>query len=141
MWSRAVTKIPVVSAILINPRGQVLLQQRDDRPDILCPGCWIVPGGMVEAGETPDQAIARELWEEMELRLPLTHWQTYEARRGHHAEITVVQHLYRGQLDRPAEDLPLHEGQQVCFFGPDEIDGLLLAFGFAATLRSFFSGV
>ncbi len=32
---------------------------------------WVTPGGEIEAGEEPDEAAARELHEELGLRLPL----------------------------------------------------------------------
>jgi 8-oxo-dGTP diphosphatase len=132
-------QLPVVSAILTNPRGEVLLQQRDNNPAIFCPGCWTLPGGMVEPDETPDEAIVRELWEEMEFRLPLTYWQVYEAQRGINDEITVIQHIYLGRLDRPAAEIPLHEGQQIRFFDQTGIAGLRMAFGFGEVLHRFFA--
>lgn len=44
--------------------------QRDDRPDLLWPGYWDLPGGGREAGETPLDCVLRELEEELTFRLP-----------------------------------------------------------------------
>jgi 8-oxo-dGTP pyrophosphatase MutT (NUDIX family) len=44
-----------------------LMQLRDSRPDIWYPGRWNLFGGAVDPGETPIDALRRELQEELEL--------------------------------------------------------------------------
>jgi len=52
-----------VAAALIVRSGQVLIgQRRADQPMALQ---WEFPGGKIEAGESPEQALARELSEEL----------------------------------------------------------------------------
>ena len=52
-----------VAAALIIRDGQVLIGQR--RPDQVMALKWEFPGGKIETGETPQQALARELYEEL----------------------------------------------------------------------------
>ncbi len=52
-----------VVAALIARRGRVLLSQR--RGDQSFPLAWEFPGGKVEAGETPEEALVREIDEEL----------------------------------------------------------------------------
>jgi len=52
-----------VVAALIARRGRVLLSQR--RADQSFPLAWEFPGGKVEAGETPEEALVREIDEEL----------------------------------------------------------------------------
>ena len=59
-------KIPtmtVVAAALVDESGRVLLQQR--APGRSMAGLWEFPGGKVEAGELPEEALVRELEEEL----------------------------------------------------------------------------
>jgi 8-oxo-dGTP pyrophosphatase MutT (NUDIX family) len=56
------------AALLVTPDGRYLMQLRDDRPDILLPDHWALFGGTVEAGETAEAALRRELLEELEFR-------------------------------------------------------------------------
>jgi 8-oxo-dGTP diphosphatase len=56
------------AALLVTPDGRYLMQHRDDLPHILLPGHWACFGGTVEAGETPEAALRRELEEELEFR-------------------------------------------------------------------------
>lgn len=59
-------KIPtlmVVAAALAGPDGRVLLQQRPQGKAMA--GLWEFPGGKVEPGERPEQALVRELAEEL----------------------------------------------------------------------------
>jgi 8-oxo-dGTP diphosphatase len=57
----------VVAAVLRDAAGRVLLAQRGPGRDLA--GLWEFPGGKVEPGEAPQQALARELHEELGLRL------------------------------------------------------------------------
>ena len=55
--------IDVAAAILIRPDGAVLLAQRP--PGKVYPGYWEFPNGKLERGESPAEALARELHEEL----------------------------------------------------------------------------
>jgi len=63
---RTVRATPVEVAVAVLRRGgdaRILARRR--RPDEKLPGLWEFPGGKVEAGETPAEAAAREVCEEM----------------------------------------------------------------------------
>jgi 8-oxo-dGTP diphosphatase len=53
----------VVAAALIDPDGRVLIAQRPPGRDMA--GLWEFPGGKVETGEKPEDALIRELAEEL----------------------------------------------------------------------------
>lgn len=53
----------VVAAALVDPDGRVLLQQRAAGRQMA--GLWEFPGGKVEGGERPEDALIRELREEL----------------------------------------------------------------------------
>lgn len=52
------------TAMILVDGDKVLLQHRDDKPGINYPGYWTLPGGRANPGETPLDAINRELREE-----------------------------------------------------------------------------
>lgn len=106
-------------AVVVAPDGRVLCQLRDDKPGIICPGCWSsTPGGQVEPGETPAAAIERELYEEFEVRV-----------NGLRSLITIVEpggefagtyHAFTGRLAIPLADVKCHEGVRVAFFPAED---------------------
>jgi 8-oxo-dGTP diphosphatase len=53
--------VPCVGAVITDAAGRLLLIQRGHEPGR---GLWSIPGGRVEAGETDEQALAREVREE-----------------------------------------------------------------------------
>lgn len=57
------------AAIILVDDGRYLLQLRDDKEGIFFPGHWGLFGGAVEAGERPEDALRRELEEELGLRI------------------------------------------------------------------------
>jgi 8-oxo-dGTP diphosphatase len=60
--------LPVVAAALVDADGRVLLQQRPAGKSLA--GLWEFPGGKLEAGETPEDALIRELEEELGIAVP-----------------------------------------------------------------------
>lgn len=54
---------PGVVGIIINDQGEVLLQRRSDN------GEWGLPGGAIDPGEEPADAVVREVWEETGLHV------------------------------------------------------------------------
>jgi len=57
---------PAVSSIVVDADGRVLLARRKNDPDA---GLWDTPGGFVEEGEEPLEALERELREETGLQV------------------------------------------------------------------------
>jgi 8-oxo-dGTP diphosphatase len=53
----------VAAAVLLDGEGRVLLAQRPQGKNLA--GLWEFPGGKIEAGERPEAALARELYEEL----------------------------------------------------------------------------
>ncbi|MCV2892542.1 8-oxo-dGTP diphosphatase MutT [Lentibacter sp. XHP0401] len=57
-------KVVLVSAVaLLDKDNRVLLAQRPEGKSMA--GLWEFPGGKIEAGETPEDALVRELHEEL----------------------------------------------------------------------------
>lgn len=69
--------VDVAIGLLRRPDGRVLLAERKPGKDAA--GFWELPGGQIEPGESPAQAAARELAEEVGVRaLELVPWRVYE---------------------------------------------------------------
>jgi 8-oxo-dGTP diphosphatase len=58
--------VDVAVGVLIQPNGDFLLTSRPEGK--VYAGYWEFPGGKLEAGETVEQALARELHEELGIR-------------------------------------------------------------------------
>ena len=72
MSERPITEVAV--GVLVAPDGQFLLTSRPEGK--VYAGYWEFPGGKVEAGETIEQALARELREEIGIQIGAAHpWQ------------------------------------------------------------------
>jgi acetyl-CoA carboxylase carboxyl transferase subunit beta len=64
--SEAMRTVAAVGAVIGDGQGRVLLVLRRFPPEA---GCWSVPGGRIEPGESPGDAVAREVLEETGLRV------------------------------------------------------------------------
>lgn len=71
--------VKVVVGVVKNPQQQILIAKRP--PQVIMPGYWEFPGGKMEAFETYEQALARELHEEIDIipqRMQFLMQQSYE---------------------------------------------------------------
>ena len=109
-------KTPVALAML-QREGRWLLQLRDDDDTIIYPGHWGLFGGHIEAGETPTEAVMRELNEEIcwTPQSPPRHW--FSNNNG-----TRMVHVFRGTLDVSIDALKLLEGQDLRLTSLEEME-------------------
>lgn len=109
---------PVAGAVLLHRDGRVLLQHRDDKPDIESPGQWSLFGGGLDEGEEPEDAMLREIEEEIGYR-PRAH-RPLVVFSGWYAEF----HVYLAEVSPPIEELVLGEGQGFGYFTRKEAEEL-----------------
>lgn len=105
-----------VALAMLRRHGRWLLQLRDDTEGIVAPGHWGLFGGHLDPGETPEEALRRELEEEIGWQAQnLTPWfvETTAARRAH---------FFRGDLDIAVDQLVLMEGQDLVLADLDALN-------------------
>lgn len=93
------------------------MQLRDDIPGIYYPGCWAFFGGHLDPGETPSEAIKRELHEEIRYTLPV---EPLEFRR--YCEAAVIRYVFHAHLTVALDRLILCEGWDMALLAPDDIE-------------------
>lgn len=94
-------------AVVTSSRGVLLTQLSRETGR---PGLWILPGGGVDAGEGPDAAAAREVWEEAGQRIDgLRLWDVSsshrvgEGRDGTVEDFHAVRLIYSARCEQPSE--------------------------------------
>ncbi|SDQ98011.1 8-oxo-dGTP diphosphatase [Pseudoxanthomonas sp. CF385] len=107
--------IHVMAAVITDARGRILLARRTEGRDLA--GRWEFPGGKREPGESPEDALVRELREELGI----------EAQVGEHL-ISVPQQYPDKRLRLEVRHLTGwkgtprgHEGQALAWVAPDKL--------------------
>jgi len=116
----------IAAIILENDKGEFLLYLRDNKPDIPFPDYWDLIGGHVEEGETPEQALVREVKEELDIDLKeYTFYKKYVCLTGDAYENT--KYIYKGRINLPIEKVTLLEGVRPQYFTRAEIPDVKFA--------------
>lgn len=116
----------IAAIILENDKGEFLLYLRDNKPDIPFPNHWDLIGGHVEEGETPEEALVREVKEELDIDLTdYTFYKKYECLTGDAYE--NIKYIYSGKINLPIEEVTLLEGVRPQYFSKSEIPNVRFA--------------
>lgn len=110
-----------VKIILFDAKGRFLLQHRSGDAKLL-PGYWAFFGGAIEKGETPEGALRREIYEEINyvLESPVFLQKEYFVEQDTEGYIYIYIEKFNGDKTR----LRLREGQGWGWFSLKEIDNL-----------------
>jgi len=128
--------LPGVTGIVRDEQGRVLLMRRADN------GFWGFPAGAIDPGETPAQAVEREVREETGLHVRATRVAgvfggagfrlRYE--NGDEAEYTVI--VFECEVVGGKLEAVDGEALELRYFTPEEAPELLLAYPRELLLRS-----
>ena len=107
----------VAACVLVDDQGRVLITRRPQGKPLA--GLWEFPGGKVEADETPEEALIRELKEELGI----------DVARSRLAPLTFASHAYpEFHLLMPVYvcrhwqgDMAANEGQGIAWVNPEAL--------------------
>lgn len=116
-----------VMALLLMEDGNLLMHLRDDKAGVLHPGCWAGFGGSIEASETPEDALRREVFEETGLQVQRAEFlgefidEPSEGGRGD----VIGMYLCRGSMT--PEEIVLTEGAGFGVFSLAQLEAIKLS--------------
>ena len=116
----------IAAIILENDKRELLLYLRDNKPGIPFPNHWDLIGGHLEDGETPGEALVREVKEELNIDLKeYTFYKKYVCLTGDAYQ--NIKYIYTGKINLPIDEITLLEGVRPQYFSREEIPGVKFA--------------
>ncbi len=110
-------QIEVVAAIIVDSENRIFATQRGsgDWKD-----WWEFPGGKIEPGETPEQALKREIWEELETRISVE--QLLQTVEWDYPKFHLTMHCFLCHVE--SGHLTLKEHEAARWLSPNELDSV-----------------
>jgi len=116
----------IAAIILENDKGELLFYLRDGKPGIPFPHHWDLFGGHIEEGETPEEALLREVKEELNYDLKeYRFFKEYLCLEGD--AYPNIKYIYSGKINLPVEEITLLEGERPQYFTKKEIPDVKFA--------------
>lgn len=120
--------VPAVAAIIHDEAGRLLLQGKHD-------GSWSLPVGAIEIGESPEEAVTREVMEETGLRcercdlVTMLGGKDYRHIYPNGDSVEYVIALYRCTVAAEVSEISdKEETQSIRYFSREEFPGLALPY-------------
>ena len=110
-------QVEVVAAIIHDAEGRIFATLR---------GCgdykdwWEFPGGKMEAGEKPEEALKREIWEELETRIVVE--RLVETVEWDYPQFHLTMHCYLCHVESGHLELKEHEAAK--WLRKDELESV-----------------
>ena len=110
-------RIEVVAAIIHDSEGRIFATQRGygEWKD-----WWEFPGGKMEAGETPEEALRREIWEELETRIVVE--RLVKTVEWDYPQFHLTMHCYLCHVESGHLELKEHEAAK--WLNKDELESV-----------------
>jgi 8-oxo-dGTP pyrophosphatase MutT (NUDIX family) len=113
-----------IALAVLTIRSRYVLQLRDNLPHIAAPGMWALFGGRIEANESAQQALVREIKEELGIELRrYRFWRTLDA-FNEFFNCTVRYWVFEADVTQSWAEHQLFEGQDAGDFNFNELDNL-----------------
>lgn len=126
-----------VGVLLVNSRGCILLQERDEHA-IISPNQWGLIAGVQHPGEEPLTAAVRELGEETGLTNAQELSLFFQGNRPASAGPGETRwHVYFAGTEAHDEDMTVGEGRRIVFVAPETLPDLDLGVSAAFFLPLF----
>ncbi|GAB0115534.1 8-oxo-dGTP diphosphatase MutT [Acidisoma sp. C75] len=117
--SQGLPLVLVAACVLIDAAGRVLIARRPEGRAMA--GLWEFPGGKLEAGESPEAALVRELREELGIDIARSCLAPFVFASHAYEKFHLLMPLF---LCRRWQGIPApKEGQQIRWVAPDALDG------------------
>ncbi|MEI6126224.1 MAG: NUDIX domain-containing protein [Pseudomonadota bacterium] len=119
--------------MLENAEGKILLQLRDNKASIPYPNCWGTFGGQIEDGETPREAMLREIKEELK----------YDAEGAelyfvYQFDGYAIYMFMKVDASISLDGLSVREGQRADFFSQKDVKEASFAFNCREIVEDYF---
>jgi 8-oxo-dGTP diphosphatase len=126
-------EIAAVGAVVLDLHGRILLVLRANEP---ARGTWSLPGGRVEVGESAQEAVIREVFEETGLTVSLVREVGSVIREAPAGGTYVIRDFLAQVLD-PRTPVAGDDASDAAWFAPHEILGLSTSPGLVEALRAW----
>ena len=115
-----IQKIRVVAAVVVRADGKILCARRGNAKNPCVAWKWEFPGGKIEAGECPQDALKREILEELDAEIEVG--ELLETVEWDYPDFHLTMHCFICKL--LSESMHLNEHEAATWLGRDTLDSV-----------------